>query len=38
MNSKLTLGEEKPFNSGAERFKHYANSKPNVSRTQDTQE
>lgn len=24
MNSKLTLTDEKPFNSGTERFKHYA--------------
>ena len=24
MNSKLTLSDEKPFNSGTERFKHYS--------------
>ena len=24
MNSKLTLTEEKPFNTGTERFKHYS--------------
>ena len=29
MNSKLTLTEEKPFNSGLERFKHYTTSKNN---------
>jgi hypothetical protein len=28
MNSKLTLTEEKPFNSGTERFKHYTVRKP----------
>lgn len=29
MNSKLTLTEDKPFNSGLERFKHYSASKGN---------
>ncbi len=38
MNSKLTLSQQKPFNSGAQRFKHYANAKPNISKTQDTQQ
>jgi hypothetical protein len=36
MNSKLTLTEDKPFNSGAERFKHYSNpqSKSNYPQTE----
>jgi hypothetical protein len=39
MNSKLTLTDDKPFNSGAQRFKHYANSqtKNNYPQTEETE-
>lgn len=39
MNSKLTLTEEKPFNVGAERFKHYSNiqNKPQHPQTEETE-
>lgn len=39
MNSKLTLTDDKPFNSGTERFKHYSNTqqKLNYPQTEETE-